>query len=71
MILTATALHSLREACRQIGESEVTLATSSGVVTFRFEENDCVSICPLKPETQPTRQQLEALLATQQLATQH
>ena len=60
--ITSKAITRLRDAAREIGEETVTLATSSGVITFDFGHPHETRAHALGYETQPTRQQLAAML---------
>lgn len=59
--LTPQALRALQVAAREIGETIVTIATDSGVITFDFSDADHPIAKPLPYESTPTRQQLAAL----------
>ena len=60
--IDSKALLALRGACRQLGEDEVTVATTSGVITFSFSSPHEVRAQEVPYEAQPTRQQLAAML---------
>lgn len=62
MKLTAKALTRLRDAAREIGEDHVTIASDAGVITFDFSHPGEARARVLGYETQPTRQQLSAIL---------
>lgn len=60
--MSSKSLCAIRDACREIGETSVTIASDAGVITFDFSWPDEVRAKPLAYETQPTRQQLSAIL---------
>ena len=60
--ITGKALGALRDACRQIGENQVTVATDAGVISFDFAFPGEVRAQALGYESQPSRQQLIAIL---------
>ena len=60
--IDSKVLLALRGACRQLGEDEVTVATTSGVITFSFSSPHEISAREVPFETQPTRHQLAAML---------
>lgn len=61
--ITSKFLQSLRAACEQIEESQVTVSLGGAVITFDFRSNDHVLAHVLNYETQPTREQLLAMLS--------
>lgn len=63
--LTPQFLQSLRTACQQLNESEVTIAISGVVITFEFGCKDHIHAHVLQYESEPTRNQLLALIAEQ------
>ncbi len=65
--IDSKALLALRGACRQLGEDEVTVATTSGVITFSFSEMHEIRAQEVPYEAQPTRQQLTAILGAPSL----
>ena len=62
MHVTIGQLNRIREAVLDIGETSVTLATSGGVVTFDFSDPHTITARPLPFESQPSRQELAAML---------
>ena len=60
--LTDKSVFALRDACRQIGETIVTVATKSGLIEFDFSGTPTKSR-ELGFETQPNRDQLRVLLS--------
>jgi len=61
MNISPAFITALREACRELGESSVTLATPSGVITFTFHPEPAHAK-GLAYESQPSRQELMAML---------
>jgi hypothetical protein len=65
--ITGKALATLRDAAREIGESEVTVATAAGVITFDFSNPHVIHARPLRTDSQPTRQELLTLLGVRRM----
>ena len=59
--LTTNGIEKLRQAAQEIGESSVTVATKSGVITFDFTTPHEISARVLGYECQPSREQLSAM----------
>jgi hypothetical protein len=62
MQLTCRSIGLLKAAALEIGETSVTVATDSGVISFDFSRADETHARVLGYESQPTRQQLAAML---------
>lgn len=62
MNITTANIAALRSVCKSMGEDCVTLSTSAGVITFRFHDDGHIHARSLPFESQPTRQQLTAMI---------
>jgi len=62
MTISASNIGKLREIAREFGEDSVTIASAAGVITFDFSRHEEVRARMLPYESQPSRQELAALL---------